>query len=135
MKRLHLAVAIFAVLACSSLSAQTTILQAEIPFDFQIGDTQLAAGAYTIHYSVGLVAVSGEDGHQTAMALTTPLSRKKTPTTGVLQFNRYGDTYFLAGVWTPYSPDGRGFPKSRREKELAMRLGTPRTSEVALSSK
>jgi hypothetical protein len=135
MKQLHLALALFAVLACSGLYGQTTILQAEIPFDFQIGGTQMLAGAYTIHYSVGLVTVYGDNGHHAVMALTTPSARPTASAAGLLQFKRYGDAYFFAGVWTPYSRDGGALPKSKREKELAERLGRPQMTEVALGSK
>ena len=134
MKRLHLAVALFAVLACSGLYAQT-ILQAEIPFDFQIREVQMPAGAYTFRCSAGLLEVRGDDGHHAIMALTIPSSREKYPATGVLEFNRYGDTYFLAKVWSPYSRDGSVLPKTSQEQELARRIGPPNMREVALSTK
>ncbi len=134
MKRLHLALALFAVLSCSGLYAQT-ILQAEIPFDFQIREVQMPAGAYTLHYSAGLLEVRGDSGRHAIAALTIPSSRDKYPATGVLEFNRYGDTYFLAKVWSSYSREGAELPKTSRERELARRTGPPNTTEVALSTK
>ncbi len=131
----HLAVAFFAVLSCSGLYAQTTILQAEIPFDFQIRDVQMPAGAYTINSSAGLVALHCNDGRHAIMALGLRSSRKESPNTGLLEFHRYGDSYFLAEVWTPYSRDGLAFPKTSKEKELASRSGPAQMKEVALARK
>ena len=135
MKRLHLALALFAALACSGLYAQTALLQAEIPFDFQIRDVQMPAGAYTINSSAGLVALRNADGRHAVMALAISSTRDKYPETGILQFHRYGDTYFLAEVWTPFSHTGMAFPKTSREKELASRIGPSQMKEVALATK
>src|SRR5258705_11471085 len=109
MKRLSLAVGLFAAVACSGLSAQTVNLQASIPFDFRMGETLMPAGEYQIHNSAdGVLAVRQRDGaHAAAVLLTLPASRRGAATKGALEFNRYGDAYFLSRIWTPDSRDGR----------------------------
>ena len=135
MKRFHLAVGFFAALACSSLQAQTE-LQAKIPFEFQMGARTFAAGDYKFQYSAGLLTVYQKDSHQTtAMALMLPVSRAKPPETGLIEFRRYGDDYFLSKIWTPWSPDGGALPKTSREKELARRTPPVRTEAIVLQSK
>lgn len=106
MERLHIAVGLFAALACSGLQAQT-LMRANIPFEFRMGESAFPAGDYVFKYSAHLLVVHHEQGdHSTAMALTIPASRSKPPETGIVEFTRYGDAYFLAKIWTPDSSDG-----------------------------
>src|ERR1700686_4745156 len=105
MKRLHFAVGLLAALACSGLEAQTR-LEANIPFEFRIGKTTLPAGDYLFDYSSQLLIVHQGDGHHAAvMTLTLPVSRTKAPPTGIVEFNRYGDAYFLSRIFSPGSPE------------------------------
>src|SRR5258706_7126559 len=137
MKRLSLATGLFLAMACSSLHAQSMNLRANIPFDFRVGDKLMPAGEYTInHLAEGVLAVRERSGaHAGAMLLTLPTSRKVAATKGGLEFNRYGDTYFLAKILTPDSQDGRALFKSTREKEVGSTAGSVRSASVALLRK
>ena len=135
MKRLHFAVGLFAVLACSGLQAQTK-LEANIPFEFRMGESSFEAGSYVFDYSAHMLVVREEHGNRTAaMALMLPVSREKAPKTGIVEFNRYGETYFLAAIWTPGSPDGGSLPKSAGEKEYARRSTPGKVEAIVLKSK
>ena len=135
MKRLQFAVGLFAALACSSLQAET-LLQAKIPFEFRMGQTTFAAGDYEFRYSSNLLMVQQQNGDRTAaMALPLHVSRTKPPETGLLEFRRYGDYYFLSQVWTPESPDGAALPKTAREKELARLTPSMKTEAIVLQTK
>jgi hypothetical protein len=135
MKRLHFAVGLFAALACSGLQAQTS-MRANIPFEFQMGKTTFPAGDYEFKYSSHLLVVRQELGdHTTAMVVTLGASRLKPPETGIVEFNRYGGSYFLAKIWTPGSPDGGALPKTSREKELARGATPIQTEAIVLQSK
>jgi hypothetical protein len=123
-------------MAFASLQAQTIDMHAKVPFDFRMGDTLLPAGEYVIHHAGGLLALRGQDGlHAGAMYLTLPAYRKGPPSKGTLEFTRYGDSYFLAKIWAPDSTDGRALIRTKREKELASRVGTTQTATLALTSK
>ncbi len=138
MKRLHFALGLFAAFACSGLQAQTAIMKANIPFDFHLGKTVMPAGQYDLSYSAHLLTIrerSGGRAAHAAMALMVPASRPQPPSTGLLEFTRYGDTYFFERVWTPYSRDGGLFLKTAREKELASRGGPTQPTAIALRSK
>ena len=135
MTRLYLALGLLALFVGLGLQAQTGVLNANIPFDFQVGNSLMPAGEYSIDCSGHLIALRASDGKHAAMALTMPVSRAKAPTTGVLEFHRYGDAYFFAGVWAPNSPDGGALPTTPREKELASRIGPPQKAVVAFNSK
>jgi hypothetical protein len=135
MKRLHFAVGLFAALACSGLQAQT-VMRANIPFEFRMGETAFPAGDYVFKYSAHLLVVHEEQGDRsTAMSLTIPVSRVKAPETAIVEFTRYGDAYFLAKIWTPASSDGGALPKTSREKELASRVTPSGTEAIVLQSK
>jgi hypothetical protein len=135
MQRLILAAGLFAAIAGPGLRAQSAGLKATIPFDFRVGNAQLPAGTYVIHESGATLMVKEESGRQgaAAIALTNAAIRPRRQTSAELEFHRYGDTYFLASVWTADSPDGRSLSKTRPEKELAARNGSPtQTAAIAL---
>jgi hypothetical protein len=135
MKRLTLAVGLFGVLAVSALQAQTR-LEANIPFEFRMGKTTLPAGHYLFDYTSRLVVVYQQGGQKTAvMAMTLPVARPRATDTGIVEFNRYGDAYFLAKLWTPSSPEGAALPKTAREKELASRTIPVQTEAIVLQTK
>ena len=135
MKRLHFAVGLLAALACSGLEAQTR-LEANIPFEFRLGNTTMPAGDYLFDYSSHLLVVHREDGlRTTVMAMTLPVARTKAAATGVVEFNRYGDTYFLAKIFTAGSPEGEGVTKTAREKEFASRTVPTQTEAIVLQTK
>jgi hypothetical protein len=134
MKRLQAVVWLLAAFACSGLEAQTTIMKADIPFDFKLGKSTMPAGEYRINYSGSILSLRSEGGHHNAMVLTTPMERAEVPKTGVLEFNRYDDTYFFVGVWAPGSAAGGTVWKTKQEKELASRATTPlQPATIALS--
>jgi hypothetical protein len=134
MTRLHLAFGLAVAVSAVGLQAQVP-LEANIPFEFRMGQTSFPSGDYVFQYTTQMVTVQERDGHRsTAMAMMLPVSRSKAPETNVLQFHRYGDVYFLSGIFLAGSPEGAGLPKSAHEKELA-KLTKPRDLEVALRTK
>jgi hypothetical protein len=138
MKLSRIATGLVTVLACSILhAAESADLKATIPFEFLLGQKVMPAGEYRIiQRSDGLITVREEGGHHITQAFfTLPEFRREKWTSGLLVFNRYGDSYFLSKVWAPYSHDGRSFPKSKQEKELASRASPAKTADVAVARK
>ena len=134
MKRLAFAAGLFASVACTCLLAQSNDMLAKIPFEFRMGDVVMPAGDYRIYQAhTGVVTLRKQDGApKTATLLTRPASRKTASGTGALEFNRYGDAYFLTNVWSPSSHDGRALPKGVTEKELISRAGQVQTAGIPL---
>ena len=133
MKRFYFVAALATVALCSALQAQTAVMTANIPFEFQVGKTQMPAGDYTIHCSRGLVTLQ-QFPNTAIMALTTRVSQSRASEKSVLQFHRYGDVYFLSRIWTASSADGGELPKTAREAELARAYG-PGEKTAVLASK
>ena len=121
-----------AIMLCWSVQAQTINLRAQVPFPFHAGATLMPAGEYEVRDTGGAVVVRDESSGQAVMALTNEDFRRDHPKTGVLEFNRYGGTYFLARIWTANSGQGRALLQSRRERQLAREFGLPQKIGIAL---
>jgi hypothetical protein len=135
MKRLHFAIGLLAAMAGSGLQAQA-VLEAKVPFEFRMGEVNFPAGDYQFKYSGQLLVVHQQQGQRaTAMALPLPVSRIKPPSTGLLEFNKYGEAYFLSKIWTPGSTDGSAVRKTSREQELARATPPFRTEAILIQSK
>jgi hypothetical protein len=132
MKRILVAMTVLTALTCANASAQTAKVNANIPFNFQMGTTLMPAGEYAFRQNGHVLTVHPLNGGSAAMILTMPAWRRAV-TGGRVQFRRYGDSYFLTGIWLPNSQDGLTVPQSAREKELARHIRVPQATSVALS--
>jgi hypothetical protein len=132
MKRLLLTAGLFAAVASSYMYAQTAVAVANVPFDFRMGKTLMPAGKYVVKDSGGVVTVREERGLKSSVQITLPTERSQVNTQPSLTFNRYGSDYFLSGVWTAGSKEGRAFPKSRLEQELISHAGLVQTASIDL---
>ena len=139
--RIFLMLGLFAILAVSSVHAQSSYRQtANIPFSFTVADKTFPAGEYTVERvnpesDKAALAIKSADGHMTRIVLTTPVQASRTQENARLVFNRYGDQYFLAEVWTPASDTGYALSQSRNERELARngRQRQPEQTAIALN--
>jgi hypothetical protein len=135
MKRLISAAGLFTVLASTTYSyGQTSVVQADVPFPFQVGETTMPAGKYILRESGVLLTVRGEAGKPAVMILTSPTEHRSKSSRSSLAFERYDSDYFLTNIREGGSQNGRALPKSKREKELARRVTFGHTEEVALQT-
>jgi hypothetical protein len=107
---------------------------ANVPFTFQIGPTRMPAGKYVIHQNDGVVTVRQQGGGREVTLMTVQASRDSAPQAGVLEFHRYGDTYFLANVWSPLTSTGCTLPQGSAETELVSRMGSFQKTGVPLKT-
>jgi hypothetical protein len=136
MKRLAFAAVLFAATHSVALHAQTMKLSADIPFTFQVGKMRLPAGAYDVQNINGVLVVREQHGKYAASAFfVRQEARGPAPKTGLLEFNHYGDSYFLAQVWSPASGQGLSLPPTAREKELVRVQGLIEHTAIALQRK
>jgi len=134
-KKLAILTGLFAATVCPSLLAQQMEpMRVSIPFDFRIGAENVPAGNYEIQASNGILMFRHE-GRFVALTLTIPASRFNAPTTGLVQFHRYGNDYFLASIWTPYNNSGVAVPESKQEKEVARLAGGALVQTAAVHAK
>ena len=135
MKRTICATILLVAASSLGLNAQSMHLRVNIPFRFHVGQVVMPAGEYEVSQQNGILTVRKTDGHPTAaMFFTQGEELSSPPATGTLTFNRYGDTYFLSTVRSPYSSVGRVLPKSRTETEYA-RAATERVETASIPVK
>ena len=112
------------LLGASAASAQSVLLRADVPFDFQVGKQTFPAGRYTIS-DLGvahrvLTIKNQTPQRRTGMVLVNwGVDSVRTGKGAHLLFNRYGDRYWLSQVWNGDESQGYMIPKSSRERELA----------------
>lgn len=126
--RIFLMFSLFAILAASSAQAQSAAreLTANIPFSFTIGDKTFAAGTYKIarlnqQSDATALVIKSTDGRAGRIVLTIPIQANQAQEKARLVFNRYGDQYFLAQVWTQADNTGLELRRSRSEGTLLAR--------------
>jgi hypothetical protein len=100
---ISLAIIMLAGVLAAAAQAQTSSAQkmvANIPFTFNVGQTELPAGKYTITVvnpssDRKVLQIRNADGHSSAMIQTTSELRNAADN-AKLVFHRYGDRYFFA---------------------------------------
>jgi|SRR5258705_11507680 hypothetical protein len=92
-------------LGTSAVYAQSSErLQANVPFDFKVGQAVLPAGSYTVTYDATeapVLTVRSVDGRHSAVVLTEGVSTGKPNKNATLVFDRQGSGYTLAQVFGP----------------------------------
>jgi hypothetical protein len=122
MKRITVGIllALASVFATGAASAADRAVQANVPFDFTVGDRLLPAGTYTIgSLTSGVIVIRSKDNKFSLMTTTSPDSNESVHG-GKLVFDRYGDQYFLSEVLCPTAAISASLPKSRLEKKVSM---------------
>ena len=143
MLRIFLMSSLLAILTVSSVYAQSNQEQtANIPFSFTVGSKVFPAGEYVVAHlnpqsDKAALLIKSADGRMSKIVLMTPVQAGEAQESARLVFNRYGEQYFLAQVWTPADNMGLELPKSRSERTLARDAGehAPERTAIALGSR
>ena len=146
MKRYAFALGLFFAIGAMSLHGQSIDLVANIPFDFRLGESLMPAGEYLIHHLPGSPGTTisrlkcnrcaaGAGSSKSLVFLTNADYHVAAPKSARLEFNRYGNTYFLTEMWEPWSHVGRVLPRTDREKELARQFALAQHTGIALEPK
>ena len=104
-------------IAVPVVHAQSTILTANVPFAFSIGDKQLPAGAYAVREMDRATLIQSADSANSVLGLYYYAGPSKADETKLV-FNKVGNHYFLAQIWTSARDQGLSVPQSKLEKEL-----------------
>ena len=126
--------ALTVLLLATAAQAQTTNVNASIPFAFVVGDHAYPAGEYTVKsMSQGSAAIriDNADESEKGITLSTACSKGQAADGTTLVFQRMGDSYFLYQIWTEGSSSGREFPKSKTQVQLAKNYSKPELVIVA----
>jgi hypothetical protein len=121
MKTLRSALVAFAVLfVATAAHAQTTKVQATIPFNFVVGNQQYPAGDYLFSNDGAVLSViDTEDGRANQMILSQPCEKSIGADKTKVVFDRMAGNYFLREMWVVGQTRGRELPKPKAETRLA----------------
>ena len=129
-RMIHLAALLVLILLIPpSVQAQMAIKQplfrVDIPFAFVVGGVHLPAGQYHVYHPGDpyLVVIEKDDGRARAMAYIHPSATNASESSTKLVFNKYGDQYFLAQVWTESDRELHQCFKCRTEQTLMAQAG------------
>ena len=102
-----------------------------------VGKAKMPAGLYSVEAGIAsnTLVIQSREQKAWTMVLTNPVEITSGRIESRLVFNRYGNEYFLAQVWSDAEGRGRTLPKPFFEKELSARstAGTVQTS-IAVSA-
>jgi hypothetical protein len=134
--KLFVVVAVVAAIA-APLSAQSTALKVNVPFEFAIGSKILPAGEYRVMRADSsvphILRIRSLEANNDVLVTAVAVGHwGGTPAgTARLVFNRYGNQYFLSQVWDGHSRTGEQLPTARTEHELARTASAGRIEIVA----
>jgi hypothetical protein len=122
-----------ALVAVAAVQAQDKTVAANVPFSFYMGSSAMPQGAYKVaELSHGWV-VSLWSKETTKSVTARATAGKKEVEPARLVFHRYGESYFLAEIWSGDGSIGRTLAASPREKELAHNGAAPTLSVIRLA--
>jgi hypothetical protein len=123
---LSLFIALVFALTMYPTKAQAQIvgnLEADIPFQFHVGNAKLPPGKYTIHVldnsDLTVMEISSTDGSSSALFEVRDAQANSAPGKSELIFNKYGHRYFLEKLFDESNPSGSAVVKSGYEKRIA----------------
>lgn len=90
----------------------------DVPFSFVLSGQTMPAGHYIVKNS-GDAHIRIVSPGTTGVYVPTHAAVRSASDGSKLVFRRYGDTYFLAAVWTAGNTTGRELYRSPAERELA----------------
>ena len=116
-------VGLLSMLAAASAHAQSrNTIEANIPFDFAVGDMILKAGQYMVdRVDMQRLVVTSTDGKVRVFALAPRnVERTRNDAWERLVFHHYANTYFLSEAWI--NGNGNGTYTSKTERRIAREL-------------
>jgi hypothetical protein len=120
MKRIT-AIAIFAVatlVAAGSAMAQGRAVQANVPFDFTVGNTHVPAGTYTIWAPGSSSLIELRNDSAKVNIFQSAYADGHQPKANKLVFAKYGDQYFLHEILCSTNDLSMQVPTSKAEKRM-----------------
>ena len=130
-RNLAISAGVAALLCAPMLQGQDAMEVANVPFDFQVNQATMPAGAYTLyaHLNGSTLQLRNEDTGKSILIL--PPGRDTGKSEAQLVFHRYGNHYFLAEIWSP-AGEGYSLKKTSLERELEKGDGRPTMAYIPI---
>jgi hypothetical protein len=110
-------------------------LQANIPFQFHVGNTKFPAGEYRIHVfdssDLTTMEIISSDGSASALFQVQEADTNSELSKSELIFNKYGNRYFLAKMFNEGNPNGAQVSESGYEKRISQQTAMEGQAHVS----
>ena len=142
-KHAYTMIAMIVLFGCMAVSARaqcsSVTSKANIPFPFNVAQTSLPAGEYTVtclEPEAGLVLIRNTNQNSRAAATMISITGKAQDQ-GKLVFHRYGSQYFFVQAWTRGTKTGLQLPMTHAESRTAREFAgiKPKTETIALTAR
>jgi hypothetical protein len=126
------------LIATGCALAQDHLVQATVPFAFNINGSSLPAGTYKVGSDFGranMLSIKNREQSVNIWAIGMVDSNDPSKTASLV-FHRYGDQYFLSEIHYANSSSKLHFPASKTEKrvrEHTLEAGLPANSDVLIA--
>jgi hypothetical protein len=99
-----------------------TPMEFTVGFPITVGAKRLPPGDFRVNFiGPGVVLIQNLATGDGAIVLTRKAKASKTPSRGIIRFNRYGNNSFLSQIWSPGYEYGRQINPTKMEVEMARR--------------
>lgn len=120
-------------------SAQTSNFQVRIPFSFVAGNHMVPAGQYNVTVDGDLARLRNLTGASITdhIVVLQPGATSRSSSNaeyGTLRFAKYGEKYFMTGVWKPGTTTGNGVTPSKRLLDSAQAKMKPEYQTIISES-
>jgi hypothetical protein len=140
-KQAYTMIAMIVLFGCMSVSAKAQCdsmqLVANIPFQFNVGQTTLPAGQYKLTWNTEqrLLLIRSTDGKASAVIFMNSVTGRAQDH-GKFVFRRYGNRYFFAQAWDGGSGAGLESTQSRAERTARELAGIkPEIKTIAVTAR
>jgi len=117
--------AVASLLTAGGASAQNSATQANIPFNFAVGNTVFPSGTYEISAPSAtdpqMLLIHNKAHWKLAAMVMTNEGNQRYTGDGYLLFHKYGEQYFLSEVNCPAAAIAADLPSSKRESRARTR--------------
>jgi hypothetical protein len=138
MKRITamLVITLASFVASGSALAQDPGVQANVPFDFTVGNKLLPPGTYTIvPADYGVILIQSLDKRHSVFTATRPDAHASDYDSKLI-FTKYGDQYFLSEVLCPAASVNVALPMSKQEARVRVQEAmVPSSTQVLVAMK
>jgi hypothetical protein len=117
----------------SANGQSSSMIRANVPFSFTVGDKALPAGQYTASTITqgNAIVIRSADSKDAAVRLSNAVKDSDNNSQAKLVFHRYGQRYFLSEVWLG-NTTGHQLLKSKQERSVIRELAAnPATNDLA----
>lgn len=115
-----LVLGIFTVLATANSAKAQQVMSFNVPFDFNFGKKELKAGEYELRALSNTNFVLRSKASEENVLIVSNFDTKQVAPkdSEMIIFNRYGETYFLSGIFMNRNQIGRGIYESKLERSI-----------------